>query len=116
MDKAAAEAGSGRCTARQSVAWCVGHYDDAAFETDRRHESEIAEVPTVMLHRLHGAGTSIERVAEAVSVNIVAMQHEGDQDIWVSISGSAQRIELSLESMCRLHETLGQLLDGVRKV
>lgn len=116
MDEATAEAGTGRCAARQRLAWCVGHYDDSAFEVDRRHESEIVEVPTVMLHRLQGTGTSIERVAEAVTVDIVAMQHEGDQDIWVSISGSAQRIELSMESMCRLHDGLGQLLDGVRKV
>lgn len=116
MDEATAEEGTRRCTARQSVEWCAGHYDDCALEADRRHESEIVEVPTVMLHRLLSLGNSLERIAEAVTVDIVAMQHDGDKDIWVSISGSAQRIELSLESMCRLHGGLGQLLDGVRKV
>ena len=92
-------------------AWCAVDYHDEPHPEDRRCESEVVPVPTVMLFRFRSQVTGrIEQVADVADFSIVATQWAGDAEVWVRIGGDAQRIEVTLESARRLHRTLGVFL------
>lgn len=95
--------------------WCIEPRELDDDLGDHVHTAARREVACVRLRRRHSPNDSHapERRAEAVTYDLVRYRYSGDYEDWFYIGDEAYGLDLSLESVRRLTETLREYLDDM---
>ena len=94
--------------------WCSGDHRGQDHPSDRWHHSDYLTVPVIERQRILGPDIEdIVHILAAEEVTIVVSRAVEHHETWAVIATDQGRVEVTLESMRRIHRRLGELLDRI---
>lgn len=90
--------------------WCVQPHQEDDFSEDRKHQSRAIAIPAIWLTTVAPEESADELVAG--DLNLFAWQRIGSTETIVSLADDDYDfcLEITIESIRRLHETIGHTL------
>lgn len=91
--------------------WCIQAHQEDDFPEDRKHQSQVATVPTVWLD--HGTSASAPDELVAGDLHLSAWRRIDCGETMISIADGEYEVclEVTAESMSRIHRSLRELLN-----
>jgi hypothetical protein len=92
--------------------WCLGGHSETDCAEDREHQSQIYELPAVLLSRTYPGAGRLEESTRATVIDVVRHRRVGSTEEWVFIGDDDCRIDMSLESASRLVSVLMHVIES----